>query len=116
MRETGREREREKFYRFWPAYEVSAAFQVFLLMAQNKVGGLTQQCCEEVLELLAADSALWEYTEQQFGETFVELLASEQTSRDVVVQLMLHRSLPILAFLTSLDGSMQRLVGQWSYP
>ena len=91
-------------------HEVSAAFQVFLLMAQNKVDGLTQQCCEEVLELLAADSALWEYTEQQFGETFVELLASEQTSKDVVVQLPLHRSLPTLTLLTSPDGSMQRLV------
>lgn len=85
---------------FRHVHEVSAAFQVFLLMAQNKVDGLTQQCCEEVLELLAADSALWEYTEQHFGKTFVELLASEQTSR--FVQLPLHRSLPTLALLTAL--------------
>lgn len=32
-------------------HELSAAFLVFLLMAQNKVDGLTQECCEEVLEL-----------------------------------------------------------------
>ena len=89
-------------------HEVSAAFQVFLLMAQNKVDGLDQQCCEEVLEVLLADSALWEYTEQHFGETFVELLGSEQTSRDAVVQLPLHRSLPALENLS--DSSMQRLV------
>lgn len=92
-------------------HDMPAAFQVFLLMAQNKVDGLTPECCEEVLEVLAADTggALWDYAEQHFGEAFVEMLAVEQPSEESVVPLPLHKSLPMLTLWTSPDGSMQRL-------
>ena len=92
-------------------HDLPAAFQVFLLMAQNKVEGLTPKCCEEVLEVLYADSSnnVWDYAVQHFGGSFVELLGAEQTHQDAIVQLPLHRSLPSLTMWTSPDGSVQRL-------
>ena len=91
--------------------DMPAAFQVFLLMAQNKVEGLTSECCEEVLELLAADSSsvFWDYVEQHCGESFLESIAAEQTNKDALVRLPPHRSLPTLTVWTSPDGSVQRL-------
>ena len=88
-----------------------AAFQVFLLVVQNQVEGLTPECCEEVLELLTADSssALLEYVEQHCGGSFLELLAAEQTNKDVFIQLPPPGSLPTLTMRTSPDGSVQRL-------
>ena len=64
-------------------HDLPAAFQVFLLMAQNNVEGLTPECCQETLELLAADSSnvLWDYVEQHCGESFLELLAADQTNK-----------------------------------
>ena len=91
--------------------DTTAAFQVFLLMVQNKVEGLTPECCEEVLEVLAADtsSTLWDYVEQHCGESFLELLLAEQTHKGAVIQLPPHRNLPVLTMWTSPDGSVQRL-------
>ena len=85
-----------------------AAFQVFLLMVQNQVEGLTPDCCEEVLELLTDDSssALLGFVEQHCGGSFLELLA---INKDAVIQLPPHGSLPTLTTCTSPDGSVQRL-------
>ena len=49
-------------------------------MAQNKVEGLTPECCGEVLEVLYADTSnnIWDYAVQHFGRSFVELLGAEQ--------------------------------------
>ena len=89
----------------------TAAFQVFLLLAQNRVEGLTPECCEEVLDLLSADSSdtLLNYVEQHCGESFLESLVAEQTNKDAVIQLPPHRSLPTLTMWTSADGSVQKL-------
>ena len=91
--------------------DMPAAFQVFLLMVQNKVEGMTPECCEEVLELLAADnsSVFWDYVEQHCGERFLESLDAEQTNMSAVIQLPPHRSLPSLSLWRSPDGSVQRL-------
>ena len=88
-----------------------AAFQVFLLMVQNQVEGLTPECCEEVLELLMADgsSALWDYVIQHCGGSFLELLAAQMPSKDAVIQLPPLRSLPTLTMWASPNGSVQRL-------
>lgn len=87
-----------------------AAFQVWLLMVQKKVDGLTPECWEEVLEVLLADSSisLWDYAVQHVGGSFVavELFAAEQ---DAIVQLPSHRSWPTLIMWTSPNGSVQRL-------
>ena len=91
-----------------------AAFQMFLLMVQNKVQGLTHECCKEVLDVLMADSSspLWDYVAQHCGESFLELLldfAAEQTNKSAVFQLPPHGSLPTLTMWTSPDGAVQRL-------
>ena len=91
--------------------DLPAAFQVFHLMLQNKVEGLTPECCEEVLEVLGADSSntLLDYVEQHCGESFLELLLAEQTHQDAFIQLPPHRTLPTLSLWTCPDGSVQRL-------
>ena len=85
--------------------DLPAAFLVFLLMVQNEVEGLTPECCEELLDLITADdsSALLDYVEQHCGESFVELLAAEQTNKNALIQLPPHRSLPTLTMWTSPD-------------
>ena len=88
--------------------DLPAAFLVFLLMVQNEVQGLTPECCEEVLDLITADdsSALFYCVEQHCGESFVELLAAEQTNKNAVIQLPPKNSLPTLTLWASPDGSV----------
>ena len=92
---------------FMSAGRTRDAFLVFLLLFQNHVEGLTQDCCDQILDTLTADqsTAMWDYASKQVGEAFLEALAGGDSHKGVT--LPLHSSVPRLTLQTTAGGMKQ---------
>ncbi len=92
---------------FMSASRTREAFLVFLLLFQNRVEGLTSDCCDQIHDMLTADqsTAMWDYANKQFGEAFLEALAEGGSHKGVT--LPLHSSVPGLTLQTTAGGMKQ---------